>query len=463
MALRRPDGFAGFSLLWLGQILSALGTRMTNFALSIWVWQATGQATDLTLLLAFAFIPTVVFSPIAGSLIDRWNRRLAVLVSDVGSAVATGALVLMFLTGPVHMWQLYAVNAVTGMFLAFQVPAFSSTITLMMGKRHYPRANAMMFAARFAPVIVAPGLAAALLPAAGVKLILLLDTLSYVVAIATVFAVRIPRTPRAADDQRLTLWRDSLYGFGYIARRRPLAWLQAMMFAINLFAAIGYALLFALILARTGGDEAQVGIAATVGAIGGLTGAMLLATLPPTAHKMRRILLGILVFSLIGRILYGVADSLVMWGIAILFVHLCIPIIDGYAQAIWQEKVEPKAQGRVFGARQFIEDLTVPIGALVAGPVADRFFEPWLRPGAVGAELFGGLVGTGPGAGIGLIFVIVGVLGVGVAVVGYLVPSIRRVETLLPDAVDDAPAERADAPDSVPHRPVAPQPALATE
>jgi len=433
MELRRPAGFAGFTTMWLGQLLSAVGTRMTNFALGIWVWEATGKATDFVFLMFFAFGATVVFSPIAGALIDRWDRRLTIVLADVGSAVATGAVLLLFLTGSVSVWQLYVVNAVTGAFLAFQVPAYSATITVMMEKGNYTRANAMMFAVRSLPVIFAPSLAAAMLAGANIELVLLVDLLSFLFAIGATFLVRIPPIPASGEAAPASLWRDSMYGFRYIRQRRSLVGLEAVLFAINLFASIGFVLLVPLILARTGNSEAQVGLVQTIGAIGGVAGALLLGTLKPTPHKMRRMLIAILLFSVVGRVLYGVGDTWLAWAVALLFVHLCIPFIDGYAQSIWQEKVAPEAQGRVFAARQFIEDLTVPLGAVIAGPVVDRLLEPWMRPGEPGAAMFGGLVGTGPGAGIGLIFVLVGVLGVGVAVVGWAVPSIRRIEAILPD------------------------------
>lgn len=434
LMVRRPAGFAGFTLIWLGQMLSALGTRMTNFALSIWVWDVTGRATDLTLMLAFSFVPTVLLSPIAGVLIDRWSRRLTVVLSDVGSAVATGALLVVFLFGPAEMWQVYLVNAVTGAFLAFQLPAYSSTITLMVERGRYPRANAMMFLVRFGPVVIAPALAAALLTGGGIRFVLAVDALSYVAAIGTVFGVNIPPTPRVDGESPIGFWRDSLSGFRYLLDRRPLAGFEAILFAINLFASIGFVLLVPLVLARSGNDTAQAGIVATIGATGGAVGAVLLGVLRPTARKMPRILLSILVFSVVGRIVYGVGEVLALWVVAMFFVHLCIPFIDGYAQSIWQEKVEPAMQGRVFAARQFIEDLTVPIGAVVAGPAVDQIFEPWMRSGGDGAAAFGWLVGTGPGAGMGLVFVIVGVLGVMVAVLGYAAPGIRHLESVLPDA-----------------------------
>lgn len=432
MAFRRPSRFAGFTTIWFGQLLSALGTRMTNFALSIWVWDATGRAFDLTLLMAFAFGSTVIFSPIAGALVDRWSRRLTVVLSDIGSAVTTGVLLLLFLTDSVQVWHLYLVNLVTGAFLAFQLPAYQATITVMMEKGQYPRANAMMFAVRTIPVIFAPGFAAALLGLMDIKTILLIDALSYLVAIGAVLLVKLPPVPRSAHDDG-GFWSDTLHGFRYILASRAFTGLEAIMFAINVLAAVGFALLVPQILARTDSSTNAVGLVQTIGAVGGVAGASLLAILPNTRHKIRRMLIAILVFSVLGRIIYGVGDSIIVWSVALLFLHLSIPFIDGYAQSVWQEKVEPAQQGRVFAARQFIEDLAYPGGTALAGIAADRWFEPMMREGGSGVPVFGWLVGTGPGAGMGLIFVIVGVLGIGVAAAGFASPSIRRMEVDLPD------------------------------
>lgn len=446
MLLKRPSGFAGFTTLWFGQVLSALGTRMTNFALSIWVWQQTGSATDLALLLFFAFGATVLFSPMAGALVDRWDRRLTLALSDAGAAGATAIMLILFLSGSAEVWHLFAVNFVIGAFLAFQLPAYYSTITLMMEKGRYPRANAMMFAVRSAPVIFAPGLAAAVLSATSIEAILLADVVSCVFGITAVLLVRMPAMPEPTEVETPNLWQDCLFGFRYMLARPPLARFEAVLFAINLFAAIGFVLLIPMILAR-GGSEIQLGIVQSIGAVGGVAGVLVLSALKPTRHKMFRMLVAMVAFSVLGRILYGVGDTFLLWGIALLFVHWCIPFIDGYAQSIWQEKVEPAAQGRVFGSRQFIEDLTVPIGALIAGPLVDHVVEPWFVEGQGGAESLGWLVGTGAGAGMALMFVVIGVLGVLVAVVGFAAPSVRNIETILPDFDEiEPPAQPARAP-----------------
>jgi MFS family permease len=439
---RRPSGFSAFTAVWFGQLLSVVGTRMTNFAVSIWVWDATGRATDFALVLLSAFAATVIFSPLAGVFIDRWNRRLTLMISDLGSAVATGLLLVFFLTGSVSMWQLYLVNFATGAFLAFQVPVFSSTITLMMRRGQYPRANAMMFAVRSVPGLFAPALAAALFAASDIRTILLVDTLSYVVAVAAVLLVGIPEVPRQAGAVVMSMWQDCLFGFKYILRNRSFRNLQGFLIVINVLASIGFVLLRPLVLARTGNSATAVSVVMTTGAVGGVLGALVLGTLKSPRDKMLRVLLAIVVFSVFGRLMYGVADVLPLLAFSIMFVSFTIPIIDGYTNTIWQEKVEPHLQGRVFAARQFTEELTVPIATLIAGPLVDEVLTPWMQPGAPGAGLLGGLFGTGQAGGIGLVFAAIGVLGVGVAVAGFVMPSVRRIERILPDR---EPAEAADS------------------
>src|ERR1044072_8697951 len=245
-----------------------------------------------------------------------------------------------------------------------------------------------------------------------------------------------PKVPRASEIELPNLWQDCVFGFRYMLARAPLAQFEAVMFAINLFAAVGFVLLVPMILAR-GGDAMQLGLVQTIGAVGGVAGVVCLSALKPTRHKMFRMLVAMVAFSVLGRVLYGVGDEMIAWAIALLFVHLCIPFIDGYAQSIWQEKVEPAAQGRVFGARQFIEDLTIPIGALIAGPLVGHVVEPRMQAGNGGATTFGWLVGTGERTGMALVFVVIGVLGVLVAAVGFALPTLRNIETILPDYDED--------------------------
>src|SRR5205823_1002021 len=149
---------------------------------------------------------------------------------------------------------------------------------------------------------------------------------------------------------------------------------------INILASLGFVLLRPLVLARTGNSVSALSVVMTTGAFGGVLGAVVLGAAKPPRDKMLRVLGAIVVFSVFGRLMYGFAEIVALLAISLMFVSFTIPIIDGYTNSIWQEKVEPRMQGRVFAARQFTEELTVPIATLIAGPLVDDVLTPWMRP-----------------------------------------------------------------------------------
>jgi MFS transporter, DHA3 family, macrolide efflux protein len=422
----------GFTVLWAGQVLSSVGTRMTNFALGIWLWQQTHRASDLALLTLVAYGATVLCSPLAGSVVDRLERRWTLVISDLGSAVSTAAALALFVWGTPSLWQLLVVNALTGGFLAFQLPAYAAAITAMTAKKHYTRANGMLTLARSLPAIFAPALAAALLAVFSIGSILLVDALSYLVAVGTVFLVAFPAAPAAAPGgpPERRAW---LAGFRYIGHRPGLIGLRAILFMIGLIAAISYIVLTPMVLARTGDDEAQLGAILSIGAIGGVVGGVAVGALPSPRRVMPWLLLGVLGFSVVGRLPLGVPQAPLLWSLAWFASWLAVPFMESYSQSILQRKVPPAVQGRVFAATQMIDNLAIPLGFGLAGPLADDLFEPGMAEGGDLVPVFGWLVGTGPGAGMAVIFVLSGLVGVLTAVAGWVIRPIRELEDDLPD------------------------------
>ncbi|GLZ31993.1 macrolide transporter [Lentzea sp. NBRC 105346] len=426
-------------------MLSTVGTRMTNFAIAIQVYEDTHSALNVTLLTFIAFGATVIFSPIAGALVDRWSRRTTIIASDVGSGIVTLGLLAGYLFGEPHLWHLYLVNFLTGAFLAFQAPAYGAAITLMIEKGGYTRANAMMTMLRAAPYVAAPAIAAPLLSAIGIAPVLAVDSASFLLAIAAVFAVTLPPNPvrERVKAGAAGFRRDLGAAFRYIARRPPLRGLLMIMLSISFLSALGWVLFPPLVLARTGDSAGAVGIVQVVGAIGGTLAAIWLASLKPTNNKIFRMLVAILVLAVPGRMLFGF-DGIWIWSIALFFGWAALPFIDGYNQSIWQEKTPPHLQGRIFAAVQMIENIASPIAYLAAGVLADRVLEPAMRPGGWLAPVFGPITGTGPGAGIAVLFILSGAAAAVLALVGFLSPTIRHAESLLPDGGDDE-AEPATA------------------
>jgi MFS family permease len=430
-----PTGMLGFTIVWAGQVVSLLGSGMTWFALTIWAWELTGQATALALVAFFHFGPTVLLSPVAGALVDRWDRKLVMMLSDLAAGLMTIVVLVLFATGHLQVWHLYLTGAFAGAFQAFQFPAYSAAVTTMLPKEQYARANGMMSLAEGASGVLAPLAAGVLLGIIGISGILVFDIVTFVVAIGALLVVYIPQpeTTEAGREGKGNLWQESLYGFRYIFERPSLLGLQLVFLAVNLTASFGFTVLAPRILAPTGNDEVVLGTVRSVMGVGGLLGGLLLSVWGGPKRRIHGVLMGMMLSSLMGELVLGLGRGPVGWGIGAFFSSFFIPIINGSNQAIWQAKVAPDVQGRVFSARRLIAQLSWPIATLLAGPMADYVFEPSMAAGGTLSSLFGGLVGTGPGAGMALMFTTTGLLGALVGLAGYAIPAVRNAEDILPD------------------------------
>jgi MFS transporter, DHA3 family, macrolide efflux protein len=187
-----------------------------------------------------------------------------------------------------------------------------------------------------------------------------------------------------------------------------------------------------MILARTGNDEVALGIVASISAIGGVAGGVVMSIWGGPQRKIRGVLGG-LILANAGRAVMGLGQEVVAWSIAGFFVLFFIAICNASNQAIWQSKTPSDVQGRVFAARRFTGQLTFPLAGLVAGPLSDRWFEPAMAVNGSLAPLFGGLVGVGPGAGMSLLILLAAIIGIIVPSVSYAIPLFRNVEDIVPD------------------------------
>jgi len=432
---------AGFTVVWIGQVVSLLGTGMTQFALTIWAWEITGQATALALVGFFSFGPTVILSPVAGALVDRWNRKLVMMVSDLAAGLMTLVALALYASGYLQIWHLYVTGALTGAFQAFQFPAYSAAVTTMLPKKQYARASGMLSLAESAAGVFAPLAAGVLLAAIGIAGVMTIDVVTFVVAIAALLVAHIPQpqTSQAGQRGQGSLWQESLYGFRYIWQRPSLLGLQLVFLSTNLIGTVSFTLLAPMILARTGNDELVLGSVQSIIGIGGVVGSALLSIWGGPARRVHGVLLGMALEGFLGILVMGLGRSPLVWGIGAFFLSFFLPMINGSNQAIWQAKVAPDVQGRVFATRRLIAQISAPVGMLMAGPLADYLFEPAMMSGGRWEDALGNLVGSGAGAGMGLMFVITGVLEALVGLGGYLFPAVRDAETRLPD-YDSLPA-----------------------
>ncbi len=429
------DSLRGFILVWVGQLFSMIGSQMTHFAMGIWAWGKTGQATPLAMIGFFSFAPLIVFSPFAGVLVDRWNRKLVMALSDIGAGVVTVVILVLLLSDRLQIWHLYLTGLVGGLFGAFQWPAYSAAISLMVPKKHYARTSGMISMAESGVGIFAPILAGFLLPLISISGIIIIDLVTLAVALLLLMVVIIPEPKKKHRGHTKGAFIGELvYGFRYLFDRPSLLYLQLMFFMGNLFFTVGYTLLTPMVLASTSGNATILGSVQSAGAIGGLLGGLVLTAWGGAKKKINGVIVGWMVSGLFGLGMVGLGRAVPYWLAGHFVMLFMLPIINGSNQAIWQLKVAPEVQGRVFSVRRFIAQITAPISMAIAGPLADQVFEPALQaPKSWLTLLLSSIFGSEPGGGMSLIMLLSGILIAVVSLVAYRITPLREVEKLIPD------------------------------
>ena len=434
ITFKKPGGMFGFTIVWIGQIVSVLASSMSQFALTIYVFEKTGSALALGTMQVFFITPFLLISPIAGVMVDRHNRKLMMMVSDLAAGIATLAVLILQAMGILEIWHLYATSIIYGLGMAFQWPAYSAAISTMVPKEQLGRANGMMSLIEAGPGVIAPLLAGALLPLIQLTGILFFDVATFILAIGALMFVHIPQPVRTEEGEKAkgSIWREAAYGFKYIFTRPSLLGLQLIFFAGNLFAGIGFTVMAPMILSKTGNNSLMMGSAQSAGAIASVVGGVVMSAWGGFKQRVNGVLLGWIIGG-IGFAIVGFDGGLPIWITGIALTSIVVPLVNGSNQAIWQSKVAPDLQGRVFSARRLIAWLTNPLSPIIGGVLADFVLEPAARAGIGLPTTLSWLVGTGSGSGMGLLIVFCGIGSALAGVTGYFVGSIRNAETILPD------------------------------
>ena len=435
--LQRPSGMRGLFIIWLGQMLSGIASSITAVALPIWIFSITDSGAAVGFLEFFYFGSYLLATLFAGILIDRFDRKLMMLAYDFLSLSGLAILLVLQSAGLLQVWHLYLASVFQGVGSAFQSPSYAAAITTMVSRRQYIRANSLISLLYDMPGIFGPLLAGIMYMAIGLSGILAINVLAFVISIGVLLFVDIPATPHTVEGElsHNRFLNEAIYGIKYIFQRPGLLGLQLIFFTGNLFSgiALSVAALYPMILLRTGNNTETLGTVQAAGALASVLAAIVLTTWGGIKRPAKIIILGWLLSSFFSMTLLGIGRVLIIWLIALVIDSIFDPIINVSMDAFLQTKVPPDLQGRVFSASDFIAQAMIPFTPLLAGYFGDRVFEPAMRAGGSLVNTFGWLVGTGPGSGFGLLIFLCGIGGTLVGLAGYLIPSIRNVDQLLPD------------------------------
>lgn len=429
---RLDDGLHSFYLILIGQFISLAGSGLTRFALGVWIYQRSGAATEYALNSLAAVLPFIAVTPFAGAVVDRWSRRWSLIVSTAGAALSTLMLAVVLYYGKLEVWHVYLATALSAAFAAFQSPAFSASIPYLVTRHDLGRANGLVQLATGVAQIVAPILAGALIAKIQVSGVLIVDLASFLIAIGTLAVVHIPQPATQTSEKKpaTSLLSTAAEGWHYLATQRGLMELMVLFGVVNFFMGLVVALATPLVLSSF--HPAALGSVMTLGGIGVLCASLSMGWMGCAGRRTHRLLwfaalCGVFIATA------GLRPSLPLVAISAFCIFFCLELVNGCSTILLQTKVMPAMQGRVFSLSTLIATSTMPLAFLVAGPLADRVFEPLLVKGGPLAASLGTILGTGHGRGIGLLFVVIGVLIVVSVGAGSLLPRLRNLDIELED------------------------------
>jgi hypothetical protein len=322
----------------------------------------------------------------------------------------------------------------------------AAAITMLVGREKLGRAAGMLEMGNAITAISAPPLAGLLLVLMSLWNLLLIDFLSFFVAIAALLLVSVPSPVASSEAKRAkgSIWREAAVGWQFIRERQGLLALLIFFAAVNLVTSMCSVALIPM--ARGFASPAGVGIVMSMTGIGMLLGGSFMTATGGPRPRIRGIL-GSAALMTVCFVVIAARPSIVVTSVGVILFFLTIPVINGCSQAIWQSKVPPDLQGRVFAVRRMIAQFTTPIGDFSAGPLTDKVFQPLMVPGGLLAASLGRLIGVGPGRGIALMFLVMAIFPLLIAVWGFANPRVRFLERDLPDAVVAAkPADQEPEP-----------------
>ena len=427
-----------FYILWSTQSLSQLGSAMTSFALTLWLFDQTGSALSTAALTICTYAPYVVMSIFAGAITDKYDKKKTMLVCDALAALTTVLVFILYRTDALSMWHLYVINAFSGLMNTVQQPASEVANTLVVPKEHYQKTSALHSLSRSLITIGNPLLAAALYGLAGLDTVIAVDLATFAVAfLALLLFVRLPavKTETGKQEKVMKLAKEGLR----FLKTHPLI-LDVILFmsGVNLVASAFDAVLPALVIPRYG--DSVLGIVTSCSGIAMVLGSMLATAMPKPRNRVRVIYLTML-FSLgTENFLLAFSRSPVLWCAGQIIGWILVPVMSANQNVIMRNNIPVKLQGRVYACRNTMQFFTIPIGLALGGFMVDHLCEPFME--AYGADGWLALLfGSGKGSGASLMMFVLGVAGAVLCLVmGRRLKRYRYTDDMLPEELQEEPA-----------------------
>ena len=404
---KRINGLKDFYILWSTQSLSQLGSAMTEFALTLWLYEKTGSALSTAALTICTYAPYVIMSIFAGAISDRYDKKKTMLACDALAAFTTVLVFVLYRTDALSIWHLYAINAFSGLMNTIQQPASEVAYTLIVPKEQYQKTSGLQSLSRSLISIGNPLIASALYGIAGLDAVIAVDLISFGIAfMALLCFIRLPDIPvgLAEEESMLTMAKE---GLRFLKKNPLVLYVILFMAGVNLIASAFDAVLPALIIPQKG--NGTLGVVTSCSGIAMALGSLIASMMPKPKDRVRTIYLTMLFSLATENYLLAFSRSPVIWCIGQVLGWMLVPVMSANQNVIMRNTIPVALQGRVYACRNTLQFFTIPIGLALGGFMVDRICEPFMAANQTG--WLSVLFGSGKGSGAALMMFILGVAG----------------------------------------------------
>lgn len=415
--------FQRFIIVWLGQLVSNIGTGLTTFTLGVFVYKTTNSATSSAMIMFCSSVPTLILRPIGGVFADRFDRRLLMIIGDLGSAGGLGFIFICMLTGDVQMWQIYTGAIISSVFSAFHNPAYKASVTDFVPEEMYGQASGLMQLASTSQYLVSPSLAGILFSILDMKYVIMIDMSTFLVAVIAVFWIRKGQEEKLEKEKSAGMLSELKEGMQAITGNKAIVLLISITAVLCFYIGFLQTLIAPMMLNLT--SPRNAGISQSVCAAGLLVSALLIGVVGIKKHVKSMIIFLAFIGLFYG--LMGVSTNVfVITAFGFLFFFV-LAFVQTSLEVLIRQNVDNEKQGRVWSLISVVTQIGYPIAYGLAGILADYVFNPMFIKGGLLENSVGKIIGTGQGRGIGFMFMIFGAM---VIVLSFVTSRIKTIQDL---------------------------------
>lgn len=415
--------FKGFLTIWLGQLMSAIGSGLTAFALGVFVFQKTQSATSFSLVVLFSFLPLFLFLPFGGVLADRFDRKKMMIMGDAGAVIGLVFILLVMCTGNIELWHIYTGVALSSVFAAIQNPAYKAAVTDLVSEELYSRASGLIQLAGSAQYLISPIVAGFLISVFDIKLVLIIDIITFLIAVTAVFVTKEQEdAPQKQEKQKF--FCDMADSFRYLLSRQEVICLILLTTMVCFYVGLLESLFGPMMLTLT--DSRTLGITLSVSASGMLVSSLFIGLFGIRKSKVFILSLSLALAGLFYALM-GLFTTVALIMVFCFFFFSTLPFVNTSLEVLIRSNVDNEKQGRIWSMVHAISQVGYIFAFGSAGFLADHLFNPLFYSGGALSQTVGQIIGTGQGRGIGFLFIISGLL---VSILAVIMGRVKKISAL---------------------------------